>query len=86
MNLALFIRKKYAFTFFSKDVRSICDGRHFHKQELLRHCWLFKKHQTEDAKWREDASKQEGRLCVVNQLKQDDLIELKLDFSGRAIL
>jgi hypothetical protein len=86
MNLALFIRKNVLLKFFSKEVRSICDGRHFHKQELLRHCWLFEKHQTEDGKWREDASKQERRLYVVNQLKQDDLIELKLDFYGRTIL
>jgi len=71
MNLVLFITKKYALNF-SKGVRSIFDGRLFHNQELLRHRWqdviVFEKHPTEDAKWREDASKHEGRLCVVNQL------------------
>jgi hypothetical protein len=46
--------------------------------------FVFKKHQPEDAKWRDDASKYGGRLFIVSQLKRDDLIKLKLDFSGKA--
>jgi hypothetical protein len=69
-------------------VRSKCDDRTFHKQELLRHRWqdifVYKKHQTEEAKWKEDASKREGHLSVVSQMKQFDLMKLKLEFSGRA--
>lgn len=45
---------------------------------------IFKKHKTEDKKWRGDASEQEGQLCVVNQLKGDDMIKLQLNFPGKA--
>jgi hypothetical protein len=43
---------------------------------------IFKKHKTEDKKWRKDASKH-GQFYAVNQLKRDDLISLKLDLRGK---
>jgi hypothetical protein len=48
--------------------------------------FVFTKYQPGNAKWRQNASKREGHLSVVSQLKQFDLIKLKLDLSGKASL
>ena len=34
--------------------------------------------------WMENGSRSESQLCLVNQLKQNDLITLRLDLSGKA--